>query len=152
MPEYTLKHNVRYHPDEMFDLVSDVESYPSFVPTISALRKKSCGKEKDSIFIAEALIRYKFLKEQFSTKVCLKKEIHTISVSLISGPFKVLKNEWSFEDSPDRGCLVHFWIHYEFNNKVLDFILQNTFSYAVKRLMTAFEEEAKRRYSSSISN
>jgi len=146
-----LRHHVTKHlpyaPDQLFALVGDVECYPDFVPWITGMRIWNLRQDPTGVswLDAEAQVGFTFLRERFSTRVRRDPGILQIDVALISGPFQRLRNRWIFVPE-DEGSGVRFDIDFAFKSSVLDSLLQNNFETAVDRLMTCFEDRAKRLY------
>ena len=130
----------------MRTLVADVRSYPEFIKWIQALvvRNESSDETRWS-GLAVATIGFKGLTESFTTDVVSDSETNVISVRLVRGPFKRLKNEWRFQERSD-GCDIKFHIDFEFSNIILRMLLKANFDRAVRILMATFIEEAHRRY------
>jgi coenzyme Q-binding protein COQ10 len=145
--EHVERMRLRHRPDELFELVSDVKRYPEFIKLITAMRIKShTGHERFSELVAEARVRFRFVREQFTTHVTLDREKRVIDVSYLSGPFDDLANRWTFHPLEDGSTLVDFWIRYQFGNPVLQMLLDANRARAVRYLINAFREEAERRY------
>ena len=142
MPSFRTTRHVRHSPQEMFDLVADVEAYPQFLPLCEALTVRS-RKERDgrTVLVADMSIGYKAIRETFTTQVLLKPDENTIDVKYIDGPFKYLSNVWRFE--PDGGgCAVRFFIDYEFKSRILGAVMGTMFDRAFRMFAEAFEKRA----------
>lgn len=143
MPSFRTTRRVPHGPQEMFDLVADVERYPEFLPLctgLRVLRRQQESEERESL-VAEMSIGYKSIAERFTTKVVLDRANRVIHVSYIDGPFKYLENRWEFR--PDgEGCTVHFSIKYEFRSMALGLIMGAMFDRAFRRFTHAFESRA----------
>ncbi len=139
-----------YKPEDLFDLVADVESYPEFLPWVTAMRTWNRREQDDgkSSFDAEAAVRFSIIRERFSTRVKLDRCAHRIDTSLLSGPFRRLENHWRFEPA-DGGSNVEFAIEFEFGTRLLQGLLQANAHRAVARLMAAFEARAAKLYNNS---
>lgn len=136
-----------YRPDQLFDLVGDVDRYPDFVPWITGMRswnQRPVGEGADMLD-AEAAVGFSFLKERFSTRVRRDAVGRVIQVSLISGPFKRLENRWRFHEDP-AGTRIEFEIDFEFKSKMLAALLSANFHTAVDRLIGCFEARARSLY------
>ena len=136
-----------YTPDQLFDLVGDVERYPEFVPWITRIDASRPRTERDGItsLDAQAWVGFSFLRERFATRVRRDANQREITVELISGPFRKLWNMWLF--SPDEGgCKVVFDIDFEFKSKLLDIMLTANFERAVARLIACFQARAETLY------
>lgn len=136
-----------YRPDQLFELVGDVEQYPKFVPWVTGLRVWNRRETAPGVtsLDAEASVGFSFLREKFSTRVVRDSGPKTITVSLLSGPFRRLHNRWKFLDHP-TGTLVEFEIDFEFKIKMLDRLLDANFDHAVNRLIGCFDERARALY------
>ncbi|WP_022726995.1 type II toxin-antitoxin system RatA family toxin [Fodinicurvata sediminis] len=145
MPVHAEKRKVPYTPRQLFDLVADVKSYPEFLPWCLASRVKS---QEGNVIYADLVIGFKMLRERFTSRVELHEEDAenlTIDVSYVEGPFKYLNNHWKF--IPDEeGCLIDFYVDFEFRSRLLQRVMQPLFNEAVRRMVAAFEGRAKELY------
>ena len=100
MPQFETHRPVPHSPDQMFDLVADVERYPEFLPLCEALVVRN-RKERDGkiLLVADMTVGYKAIRETFTTQVLLNKAERAIDVKYIDGPFKYLDNRWRFAPS-----------------------------------------------------
>ena len=96
MPTHAEKRTLPYRPDQLFDLVAEIERYPEFLPWCRAARIRK--REGDVIF-ADLVIGWKMIRESFTSRVTLKRP-GRIDVSYHEGPFKYLNNHWTFEPLP----------------------------------------------------
>ncbi|WP_026986306.1 type II toxin-antitoxin system RatA family toxin [Fodinicurvata fenggangensis] len=145
MPVHAEKRKVPYTSRQLFDLVADVKSYPEFLPWCLAARIKS---HEDNVIYADLVIGFKMLRERFTSRVELHEEDPenlTIDVNYVEGPFKYLNNHWKF--IPDEeGCLIDFYVDFEFRSRLLQRVMQPLFNEAVRRMVAAFESRAKELY------
>lgn len=138
---------LRHRPDDLFDLVSDVRSYPKFIKLISAMRvTRDRVHEGVGELDAEARVRFRLVRERFTTRVRLDRRERLIDVTYLSGPFHDLANQWRFHPLDDGSTLVDFWIRYSFRNPVLQVLMDTNRARAVRYLIGAFEQEAAARY------
>ena len=136
-----------YTPEQLLELVGDVERYPEFVPWINGMRTwnaRDLGEGVDTLD-AEAGVGFSFLKERFATRVRRNRAVRSIEVSLLSGPFRKLVNRWDFFEA-EGGARVEFDIDFEFKSRLLDGMLTANFHHAVDRLMACFEDRARTLY------
>jgi coenzyme Q-binding protein COQ10 len=136
-----------YPPDQMFDLVGDVARYPEFVPWITSMRTWNPRDLAPGVSAVdtEASVGFSFLRERFSTRVTRDATQRRINVTLISGPFRALRNDWRFR--PDsRGTLIDFSIEFEFKTRLLDAFLAANMDRAVDLLIGRFEARARTLY------
>ncbi len=147
MPEHQQSLDVPYTPDQLFELVSDIARYPEFIKWIKALRV-SAPKSEHGLHtcVGEAVVGFKGFTESFSTTVEAHAANRTVHVKLVRGPFRKLENAWRFRDNGQGGALIDFRIDYEFSNMILRALASSNRDAAIDRIMTAFLDEAKRRY------
>ena len=148
MPQFETRRPVPHTPEQMFDLVADIERYPQFLPLCEALTVRS-RKERDGkvLLVADMTIGYKAIRETFTTQVLLNRATLTIDVKYIDGPFRYLDNRWRFVAAGEGDCDVHFFIDYEFKNKILGSIMGAMFERAFRMFAEAFEARAAKIYS-----
>jgi coenzyme Q-binding protein COQ10 len=133
----------------MYALVADIETYPQFLPLCDGLtirsRRERDGKE---LLVADMSVGYKAIRETFTTQVLLNPAEQAIDVKYVEGPFKYLDNKWGFEDTP-TGCIVHFYIDYEFKSRILGAVMGSMFDRAFRMFAEAFEARADKIYAKS---
>ena len=137
-------HETRFLPqtaDQLFDLVSDVEDYPNFLPWCVALRVTG---NQDNIIRADMVVGFKMIREKFTSKVTLTPK-ERIDVEYLDGPFRYLENCWLFIEK-EGGCEIDFFIDFEFRSRLLQKIMEPLFHEAVRRMVRAFEKRAAERY------
>jgi len=147
-----LRHHVSkilpYTPEQLLQLVGDVDAYPEFVPWIGGMRTWNARtlSEGVSSVDAEASVGFSFLKERFATRVRRDAIGKQIDVNLLSGPFKRLINRWRFLDAGHGATRVEFDIDFQFKSRLLDALLTANFATAVEKLMACFEARAAALY------
>lgn len=142
MPTHAERRKMPYTPEQMFDLVAAVDRYPEFLPWCLASR---ITKREGDVFYADLIIGYKMVREKFGSRVTALKPDH-IHVEYLSGPMKHLSNHWRFLPEPDGGCMIDFYVDFEFKNPILQKLIAMFFEEAVKRMVSAFETRAKTLY------
>ncbi|WP_336287827.1 MULTISPECIES: type II toxin-antitoxin system RatA family toxin [unclassified Bartonella] len=152
MPTFTTHRQVAHSAHEMFNLVSDIEHYPEFLPMCEALvvrsRKES---EEKTLLLADMTVGYKVIRETFTTQVFLQPKKNLIEVQYIDGPFKYLENRWMFHHIENKNaCNVEFFIDYEFKSKMLGLIMGSMFDIAFHKFTDAFEMRAHQIYGSPV--
>jgi len=130
---------VPYPAELMYQVVSDVEKYPQFLPWVVALRVLSRG---DSRLTAEMAVGYGALRERYTSQVLLDPAERRVDVSQTSGPFKVLENHWRFVPNGE-GCDIDFSIQFEFKSRLLHSVASTKFEKAMLKMTDAFEARAK---------
>jgi coenzyme Q-binding protein COQ10 len=138
VPTHAEQRIVPHRPDQLFDLVADVERYPEFLPwCVGARIRRRDGDE----LLADLIIGYRLVRERFTSRVTLRRSELRIDVVYTDGPFKYLNNHWIFEPHPD-GCRIDFFVDFEFRSRLLQRIIMVVFNEAVRRMVGAFETRA----------
>lgn len=147
MPRHHVVRMLPYAPEELFEMVGDVDAYPEFVPWITGLKSWNRHADGEGIEVldAEATVGFKFLRETFATRVRRDANTLTVSVALLHGPFRRLTNRWHFEPHA-MGTKISFDIDFAFKAPFLDAMLAANFDRAVSRLMGCFEARAAKLY------
>jgi len=131
-----------YSPEQMFDLVADVQRYQEFLPWVAATRIQS---DSDRLMVADLVVGFKSIKETFTSRVT-KQRPRKITVEYVEGPLKYLKNDWSFEPDGRGGTIVSFCVDFAFKSRIFEALAGQMFDRALRRMITAFEERAHALY------
>jgi coenzyme Q-binding protein COQ10 len=142
MAKYAEQRLLPYTPEQLFTLVADIERYPEFLPWCIGARIR---ERHGNTIKADLAIGFKMYRERFTSEVTLEPpgQIH---VAYSDGPFRYLQNQWKFEAGPDGGCIVDFYVDFEFKSKMLQKVIEVLFSEAVRRMVAAFEGRARQLY------
>src|ERR671921_2939537 len=124
MPTFRTTRRVAHTPQQMFDLVAEVDAYPEFVPLCEELRVRRRVQSGEGIetLVAEMSVGYKAIRERFTSRVTLDRPRLRILVEYVDGPFSYLENRWIFRSAPG-GCTVEFSIDYEFKSAALRLLM-----------------------------
>lgn len=148
MPTHAEKRLLPYTPEQLFDLVAQVERYPEFLPWCLASRIR---RREGDLLIADLVIGFKMIRERFTSNVKLARP-GRIDVWYADGPFKHLNNHWQFHPAPPSpelpygGTLIDFYVDFEFRSKLLQSVIGVLFNEATKRMVAAFEARARQLY------
>jgi coenzyme Q-binding protein COQ10 len=143
MPTHAEKRELPYRPEQLFDLVADIERYPEFLPWCVGARVRS--REGDLV-VADLVIGFKMVRERFTSRVKLDRPNLRIDVAYTEGPFRYLNNHWIFEPLPNGRCRIDFYVDFEFRSSILQRIIGALFNEAVRRMVHAFETRARKLY------
>lgn len=140
-----LKHSetrfLPYTPQQLFDLVADIERYPEFLPW--CLEARILARDGD-VVKADLIVGYKAFREKFTSVVTLM-PVRAIDVTYVSGPLSHLTNSWAF--TPTKGgCTLGFDLAFAFRTPLLAAIFGAFFDRALKRMTYAFEDRAHALY------
>ncbi len=142
MAKYAERRLLPYTPEQLFDLVADIERYPEFLPWCLGAR---INRRRGDEIWADLVIGFKVYRERFTSHVVLDRP-GRIHVRYSDGPFRYLENAWRFDPGPDGGCVLDFYVDFEFSSRVLQKLIEALFSEAVRRMVAAFEARARRLY------
>lgn len=143
MPTHAEQRQLPFTPEQMFDLVADIGSYPQFLPwCVNARIRKRDGK----VVTADLIVGFRMIKEKFTSQVVLSRP-GAIDVEYLDGPLKSLRNSWQFKPGPDgKGCCIDFYVNFEFRTKMLQKLAELFFNEVVSRMVAAFEARAYELY------
>ncbi len=142
MPNVSTSVCVNYTPEEMYELVNDVQSYPKYIPMCSEVRLLSKAPEhlKATISMAKGKVKLSFTTEN------TMKVGRSIRMRLVDGPFKRLNGVWHFEPRGDSGCEATFRLDFEFANALLGMALGGLFKEVTGSMVDAFCRQAVCKY------
>ena len=146
MPRAHFLRRIRNRPEDLFELVSDVENYPKFIDLISALRITK--KLSETEFEAEAIVAYKMISESFRSRVFVDREDLKISVTKAEkgGAVKSLLNSWEFYPLEDGSTLIDVVVDVRLKAMPLEFLLRDKFAKASVHIVSVFEKRASQRF------
>jgi ribosome-associated toxin RatA of RatAB toxin-antitoxin module len=127
---------------EMYELVNDVQSYPSYLPLCSDV--KLLGKTPTSLKATITLSKGK-IKLSFTTENTMEAG-RGIRMTLVEGPFKRLNGLWRFEPLPSGGCEASFRLDFEFANALLGMAFGRFFKEVSESMVEAFCRQAAKKY------
>jgi ribosome-associated toxin RatA of RatAB toxin-antitoxin module len=129
---------VPYTPQEMFALVSDIESYPAFLPWCASTTVIS--RDEDEV---RASIRLTMGRVEKSFTTRNRQQVNKmIEMHLLEGPFSRLDGCWRFDPLGEQGCKVALDLSYEFKNRVLGMMVGPVFGQITNTLVDAFLDRA----------
>ena len=100
---------VPYSADDMFDLIEQAESYPSFLPWCTAAEII----ERSDDWVA-ARLEFTYLKVRFALRTRnAKRRPEWLQVRMVEGPFTRFHGDWHLVPLADQGCKVTFDLAYE---------------------------------------
>ncbi len=143
MPKHAEQRLLLHTPQQLFDLVADVDRYQEFLPWCVASR---VNRREGEVIHADLVIGYKMFREKFTSKVTLQRP-DRIDVQYSDGPFKYLHNHWIFvPQDGGRATLIDFYVDFEFRSRLLQSLIGVVFGEAVHRMVSAFEKRADALY------
>ena len=143
MPTHAEKRHLPYRPEQLFDLVADIERYPEFLPWCVGARIRNRTERE---IVADLMIGFRLIRERFTSRVTLNREGRRIDVTYTEGPFRYLNNHWIFEPDGQGGTFLDFYVDFEFRSILLQKVIGVVFNEAVRRMVGAFETRARSLY------
>ncbi len=145
MAQHSEQRVLPYTPEQMFGLVADVEAYPQFLPWCVGARIR---RRTEAEITADLMIGFKIYRERFTSRVLLAPP-GRITAIYADGPFRHLRSEWTFTPA-EGGCLVAFFVDFEFKSQILQTVISFVFTEAVHRMVAAFEARARALYGAGV--
>jgi ribosome-associated toxin RatA of RatAB toxin-antitoxin module len=142
VPEVSKSVIVPYTPQQMFDLVEDVEHYPSFLPWCTG---STVLARDETTTRAQLNVGFRGVKQRFATEN-RKMPPGEITMKLLEGPFRSLDGRWRFTDLSGKGCKIEFRLAYEFSSRLLATLVGPVFSHIADTMVEAFVKRAERLY------
>ncbi len=164
---------VRHSPEEMFDLVNDVEAYPTLFPWCAAARV--LARESDSVQIVRLDLRFAGFTQSFTTRNTGERP-RRLRMHLVEGPLKSLDGEFTFtalgalspESSlgsgqvelppagrnddgtsaakPSGGCKIALALDFEYAGRLIGPALKLGFQGLANRMVDDFSRAAAKRH------
>jgi len=133
---------VPYSPKQMFELVDNIEDYPSFLPWC---RKSEILNRQDEQVEATLEIAWSGIHKSFTTRNHLH-PFERIELTLITGPFRHLEGRWHFLPLGEQGCKVNMELEFELAGGLVDKVFQPIFNHIANSLVDAFCKRAAEVY------
>lgn len=147
MPVVRKSSLVPYTTAQMYRLVNDVASYPSFLP--GCCDSRVLFEDRDEISAEIGLARGP-IRKSFRTRNRLQQD-KMIEMRLEEGPFRLLEGFWRFDELDDgRASRVTLDLEFEFSNHVVALAIGPVFSAIANSLVDAFVRRAREIYGKPV--
>jgi ribosome-associated toxin RatA of RatAB toxin-antitoxin module len=133
-----------YSPVEMYELVTDVQDYPSFLPWCD---KAEVLQHHEDGITARLGLAYMGVRHAFTTR-----NLHvpgaSVTVQLVDGPFSLLDGTWLFHPlgrpgSEEQACKIEFDLRYAFSSKALETVVSPVFDKVANTFVDSFVRRAE---------
>jgi ribosome-associated toxin RatA of RatAB toxin-antitoxin module len=131
-----------YSARQLFDLVSDVESYPSFMEGCVGA---SILRSDENVQEARLDLARGGIKQSFSTRNRLS-DAREITLELLDGPFEKFAGHWDFHALGDSACKMSLYLEFRFNSKLLGVAASRLFDKVTNNLVDAVSRRATQLY------
>ena len=133
---------VAYSQDQMFRLVTDISSYPEFLPWCSETQIISSDEKQTT---AKLFVAFKGVKQSFTTcNTNYQPEI--ITMNLVDGPFSEMGGQWKFTALSQSACKIELKLEFAFASKWLEKIVGPVFGMIGNTMVDSFHQRAKELY------
>jgi coenzyme Q-binding protein COQ10 len=145
MISYQTSKKVDFTSKEIFDLVMDIEKYPDFLEWVSGAR---IIEKQDNLVVAKLDIYFKGYNTSYVSNITTesKNDHYSINIDSRDGPFKSLRNVYTITPIDNNSSILTFDNYVEFRFKIIESLIGLTLSKNVEKIISAFEEQAKRIY------
>jgi ribosome-associated toxin RatA of RatAB toxin-antitoxin module len=142
-----------YSARQMFDLVTDVDRYPQFLPWCDhASATAPTGPLESAQVMAEVGIGFSGVRQSFSTRNTHSVDaqgLHLVHLELVRGPFSKLDGVWLFTPLgtvEQNACRVELQLNYDFESATLAALVGPVFDKIASSLVDAFVKRAEQVY------
>lgn len=150
MPSFKITNTSAYRPEQMYAIAADVERYPEFIKLIRVARLSDLKRHADGTQTCRSEIEVVYKKlnvhQSFASDVTLDPNALTIRSVSNEKPMKHLDSRWVFRALPEGGSAVDYAVDYELSSRVLQFVMNKSFDYAMQKMVEAFEKRARALY------
>ncbi len=134
-----------YSAQQMYQIVNDVEAYPSYLPWCASSQVLSADQ---SSMQARIKMQKGKLNQSFTTRNSLAPG-QSIHMQLVEGPFKTLSGDWTFTALSDASCKIELQLDFAFSNRIVSMMIGPVFTQIANSLVDAFCQRAHHLYGQS---
>ncbi|MGH8165099.1 MAG: type II toxin-antitoxin system RatA family toxin [Rhodanobacteraceae bacterium] len=133
---------VRHTPQQMFDLVNDVEAYPARFAWCASAEVL----ERDDVHaVARLDLRFAGVVQHFVTRNAIVRPSR-IGMQFVEGPFRSLTGEWTFRALGDSACKVELMLDFEISNWLTGAALRIGLQKLADQMVDDFVAESNKAY------
>lgn len=138
-----------YTPREMYELVTQVERYPEFLPWCN---KVDVLEQQDDTVTARLHLAYAGVRHAFTTRN-RNEDGRAVRMELVDGPFSHLDGVWQFlplnkpgADGEATACKIAFELSYAFSSGALEAVVSPVFDRIANTFVDSFVQRAEALY------
>jgi coenzyme Q-binding protein COQ10 len=145
MISFKTEKKVDFSSTQIFELIMDIEKYPEFLEWIIDGRIIS---KKDNYIIAELTASFKGYKTSYISNITTEfsNNNYKILINSDNGPFEILRNIYVISEIDKNSCLISLDNAFEFRIKILDRLISKIFEDKAQKIISSFEDRAKKIY------
>jgi ribosome-associated toxin RatA of RatAB toxin-antitoxin module len=133
---------VIFSPEQMFDLVIDVERYPEFLPWVAGAQ---LHEKSDRELLASLEMQRGGVRERFTTRNSFERPAF-MTMRVVEGPFRVLEGRWTFSPIGTAGTRVELEMRFEFASALVSMLFGKSFEESCNSLIDAFIARARQKH------
>jgi ribosome-associated toxin RatA of RatAB toxin-antitoxin module len=133
---------VTFSPEQMFDLVIDVERYPEFLPWVAGAK---LHEKSDGDLLATLEMQRGGVRERFSTRNTFERPAF-MTMRLVDGPFRLLEGRWAFSPIGTVGTRIELEMRFEFASPLVSMLFGKSFEESCNSLIDAFIARARQKH------
>ena len=137
--------NLPYSPEQVFDLVADVEQYPKFLPWVIAAK---VFRRQDRTLWVDLTMGTRLLHKRFTTVAQLERP-HRLSIDSPDPLFERFKQNWTFNPASGGGADVEYRVDFKFSSRLLQILIEASFAERTVEMVAAYKRRARELYGSS---
>lgn len=127
----------------MFDLVNDVEAYPTRFGWCAA--GQILERDGDLALTARLDLRFAGLTQSFTTRNTLERP-QRLHIHLVDGPLRALEGDWTFKALGDDGCRIALALDFDYAGLLGGSALRLGFQGLANRMVDDFCAAANKTY------
>ncbi len=136
-----------YSASEMYELVTAIDAYPSFLPWCD--KAEVLQTHEDGV-TARLGLSYMGVRHAFTTRN-LQVRPKSVKVGLVDGPFSLLDGTWLFKPlgragSQQAACRIEFDLRYAFASPALEVVVSPVFDKVASTFVESFVQRAEAVY------
>ncbi len=145
MPQITNKKVLPYRIEKLYEIITDVERYPEFIPWF----KKITIISSQGNIITDVTVEFMFIRDTYTctTELQAPSEVDSevnasVIVTMVDGPFDHFITIWSLKKIGDKKTLVQFKCDFLFNNILYDKMAAVVLKSMNEKIINAFIKRA----------
>jgi len=130
-----------YSPEQLFNMINDIERYPEFLPYFKTSQVHFRNEDEVEATLSVSMAGF---EKSFTTRNRLQRN-KMIELRLVDGPFNHLEGFWRF-DEVATGCNVSFDLEFEFAGSWLSSLMGPMFEQVAQSMIDSFSKRADELY------
>jgi coenzyme Q-binding protein COQ10 len=139
MPTHHERRHLPYTPEQLFDLVADVERYPEFLPWVLAAHIRR--REGDAVWV-DLTVGTRIVRRTFTSEASLRRP-NRIVIASHDAMFDHYQQVWSFEPAEDGGTIVEFRVDFGFRSSLMQTLMGRFLEGIAADMVSAFKHRAR---------